>query len=587
MVTSQGFNALLKLVEEPPPHVKFVFATTEPEKVIGTIRSRTHHYPFRLVPPEALINYLEYLCEEENVQVGSGVLPLVVRAGGGSVRDTLSVMDQLMAGAGEGGVDYNLAATLLGYTPDSLLDDVVSAIAARDGASVFQIVDRIIESGHDPRRFVEDLLDRFRDLVVIGAARDHAEAIMRGIPGDQLQRMRSQSALFATADLSAAADTTNDALSEMTGATSPRLHLELLCARLLLISAPRAGHAGQQPAPEHKSAPEQPTPAPVSKPTAAQQSPEPERAAAPAPEPQRAAQRSPEREPEPERKPNPQPEPEPAVARTPERERVSQPERTPEPARTPEPERTPEPVQQSAPEPARASSGLDANMLRQRWPEVLETLSRLRRVTWVLVSQNAQVVDVTDTTVRLGFTTQALANTFANGPHVDYVREAIGQTLGANLTVEPVMGSGSGEANANAANSSARSANTQPRDSRPTSWDSPPPNAGATAPEWDPDPTPPQSSVQSQPHSETDPEARLAQPHRPWETAGTSSQIDENGEEIPDNVRHLPTATPGPVAAEFDESSEDDEILENSDSVGVPLVQRELGGEIIEEISDE
>src|SRR5690625_3610240 len=195
--------------------------------------------------------------------------------------------------------------------------------------------------------------------------------------------------------------------------------------------------------------------------------------------------------------------------------------------------------------------------------------------------------DALPISVRLGFTTQALANTFANGPHVDYVREAIGQTLGANLTVEPVMGSGSGEANANAANSSARSANTQPRDSRPTSWDSPPPNAGATAPEWDPDPTPPQSSVQSQPHSETDPEARLAQPHRPWETTGTSSQIDENGEEIPDNVRHLPTATPGPVAAEFDESSEDDEILENSDSVGVPLVQRELGGEIIEEISDE
>src|SRR5699024_11137729 len=211
---------------------------------------------------------------KENVQVGRGVLPLVVRAGGGSVRDTLSVLDQLIAGAGEDGVDYDLAATLLGYTPDSLLDDVVSAIAARDGASVFQIVDRVIESGHDPRRFVEDLLERFRDLVVVAASGEHAEAIMRGVPGDQLQRMRGQSALFSSADLSSAADTTNDALSEMTGATSPRLHLELLCARLLLISAPAQAvperPAVPQPAPAKPAATVQPE---VSKPEPAQPAP--------------------------------------------------------------------------------------------------------------------------------------------------------------------------------------------------------------------------------------------------------------------------------------------------------------------------
>src|SRR3954470_23175740 len=161
MVTSAGFNALLKIVEEPPEHIKFIFATTEPDKVIGTIRSRTHHYPFRLVPPEPLLKYLEHLCDEEQVPVAPGVLSLVIRAGGGSVRDTLSVLDQLMAGAGAAGLDYELAVSLLGYTHASLLDDVVEAIAAADASTVFSAVDRVIQTGHDPRRFVEDLLERF------------------------------------------------------------------------------------------------------------------------------------------------------------------------------------------------------------------------------------------------------------------------------------------------------------------------------------------------------------------------------------------------------------------------------------------
>ncbi|MGL3807518.1 DNA polymerase III subunit gamma and tau [Paeniglutamicibacter sp. R2-26] len=234
MVTSAGFNALLKIVEEPPEHIKFIFATTEPDKVIGTIRSRTHHYPFRLVPPEPLIKYLEHLCEAEGVAVAPGVLSLVIRAGGGSVRDSLSVLDQLIAGAGPDGLDYELAVSLLGYTHASLLDDVVDALGAGDAATVFGAVDRVIQTGHDPRRFVEDLLERFRDLIIVRAVPENASQIIRGLPEDQLHRMQAQAAGLGQAELSRWADVTNTGLTEMSGATSPRLHLELLCARLLL-----------------------------------------------------------------------------------------------------------------------------------------------------------------------------------------------------------------------------------------------------------------------------------------------------------------------------------------------------------------
>ncbi|QAY69782.1 DNA polymerase III subunit gamma and tau [Xylanimonas protaetiae] len=237
MVSSAGFNALLKIVEEPPPHIKFVFATTEPDKVIGTIRSRTHHYPFRLVPPDVLAPYLESLCASEGVTLGGGVVPLVVRAGGGSVRDSLSVLDQLIAGASGGVVDYDLAVGLLGYTHSSLLDDVVDALAARDGASLFRVVDQLIASGHAPQRFVDDLLERLRDLIVIAVSGDAAGAVLRGQPADQLERMGAQASRLGVAELSRAADLVNAALTEMTGATSPRLHLELLCARLLLPGA--------------------------------------------------------------------------------------------------------------------------------------------------------------------------------------------------------------------------------------------------------------------------------------------------------------------------------------------------------------
>lgn len=234
MVTNQGFNALLKLVEEPPPHVKFIFATTEPEKVIGTIRSRTHHYPFRLVPPPVLEDYLRQLCHSEKVEVGDGVLPLVVWAGGGSVRDTLSVLDQLIGGS-DGKIGYEQAIGLLGFTDISLLDQCVDAIAARDGAACFEVVQRVVSSGHDPRRFVEDLLQRLRDLLILAVAGDQAQAALGSLPVDQLERMQVQARALGAGQLSRCADMCAAALGTMVGATSPRLQLELLMARLLVV----------------------------------------------------------------------------------------------------------------------------------------------------------------------------------------------------------------------------------------------------------------------------------------------------------------------------------------------------------------
>jgi DNA polymerase-3 subunit gamma/tau len=234
MVTPQGFNALLKIVEEPPEHIKFIFATTEPEKVIGTIRSRTHHYPFRLVPPAQMLEYVQELCDREGVQVQPGVLPLVVRSGGGSVRDTLSLLDQLIAGSEGTSVEYERAVALLGYTHGALLDDVVNALGARDAADVFAAVDRVIQTGQDPRRFVEDLLERLRDLIIVAAAGDRASAVLRGTAEDDLERMAAQASAFGATELSRAADVVNAALTEMTGATSPRLHLELMVARVLV-----------------------------------------------------------------------------------------------------------------------------------------------------------------------------------------------------------------------------------------------------------------------------------------------------------------------------------------------------------------
>jgi DNA polymerase-3 subunit gamma/tau len=237
MVTAQGFNALLKIVEEPPAHVKFIFATTEPDKVIATIRSRTHHYPFRLVPPAQLLDYLEQLCASEKVDIAPGVLSLVVRSGGGSVRDSLSLLDQLIAGSDDGKVTYERAVSLLGYTPDSVLDDAVEALAVGDSATVFHSVDKIIQSGQDPRQFVEDLLERLRDLILVDSIGGEARSVLRGITDEMLGRLEAQAAKFGRAELAHAAAAVSDSLSTMSGATSPKLHLELMCAKILVPAA--------------------------------------------------------------------------------------------------------------------------------------------------------------------------------------------------------------------------------------------------------------------------------------------------------------------------------------------------------------
>ena len=265
MVTQQGFNALLKIVEEPPEHVKFIFATTEPDKVIGTIRSRTHHYPFRLVPPADLLSYIESVCSSEGVTVEEGVLPLVVRAGGGSVRDTLSVLDQLIAGSTDSSVSYDRAVGLLGYTHGELLAEVVGAVAQGSGPQSFVALDKVMHTGQDPRRFGEDLLEYMRDLIVVLAAGHEAGALLPGISAPVIEQMRSLATTLGPHRLSGMADVVSEALQSMTGATSPRLHLELLMARLLLDGslAPAASQPVAPPASVSPPATEAPTQVPV------------------------------------------------------------------------------------------------------------------------------------------------------------------------------------------------------------------------------------------------------------------------------------------------------------------------------------
>ncbi len=435
MVTPQGFNALLKIVEEPPEHVKFVFATTEPDKVIGTIRSRTHHYPFRLVPPQTLQDYLAQISEQEGVAVAPGVLSFVVRAGGGSVRDSLSVLDQLIAGSGPDGLTYDSAAALLGFTDGELLDSAIDAFAAGDGGGAFRAIERVIESGLDPRRFVEDLLERLRDLIVVAAVPDGASAVLRALPEDQLDRMRHQAAAFGPGALSRAADIVNAGLTEMTGATAPRLQLELIAARILLPGAAgEAGYAarldrlerrldvagahsviaGSRPAalaeqPSARSEPDRPAVVP---PTVAPPDAAPPTAVRPASAPPEQSVRA---------------APGPSVAAEPEPAPVppARPATAPEPAPVP-------PV--SAPGPG----GIDTAAIRRSWPDVLAKIFGLKRATWTFLSEHAQVLDYDGDRLLLGISTVGLANTFRRGQHAEYVRQALIDTLGLDVRVEGV-----------------------------------------------------------------------------------------------------------------------------------------------------
>ncbi|MGA1532748.1 MAG: DNA polymerase III subunit gamma/tau, partial [Aquiluna sp.] len=286
MVTPQGFNALLKIVEEPPEHIKFIFATTEPDKVIGTIRSRTHHYPFRLVPPAELLSYLDQVLSSEGFEAAEGVMPLVVRASGGSVRDALSLLDQLIAGSDGKKIEYERSVNLLGFTHDNLMAEVIDAFAELDAAKAFAAVDKVVQSGQDARRFLEDLLERIRDLMLVSSLGKDAQAILRGIGPEQFEQLEIQAARFGLSQLTASAEATAKALSDTSAASNPRLQLELLCARIL---APVTSNKPQPVEPKE----------PATKPAASASKPEPQKPAEAAPKSNEKPKATKESKPEP------------------------------------------------------------------------------------------------------------------------------------------------------------------------------------------------------------------------------------------------------------------------------------------------
>ncbi|HET6624994.1 MAG TPA: DNA polymerase III subunit gamma and tau [Nocardioidaceae bacterium] len=535
MVSPQGFNALLKLVEEPPPHLKFIFATTEPEKVIGTIRSRTHHYPFRLIPPRTLSAYLAELCEKEGVRIEPAALPLVVRAGGGSARDTLSVLDQLIGGAGDDGVTHQLATGLLGFTPDTLLDEVIDAFAAQDGSTVFGVVDKVIETGQDPRRFTEDLLRRLRDLVIISAVPDAPASGLIDVPEDQGERLVAQSARFGRADLSRAADLVAAGLTEMRGATAPRLLLELICARVLLPGAddstdgvmarldriekrvaieggaPSTGqHVGRPAAPEAQPAPATPAPA-ATAPAAAHVPQEP---ATPAAEPGDA---------------QPGPEPRPA-------------------------------------------EGLSLVEVRRLWPDLLDSVKLKRRFTWIMLSQNAQVAAVDDKTLTIALLNAGARDSFLRSGSDEILRQAaidvIGQDWRIDTIVDPSVQPGaapdteprvtkpavsaSTDAASTAEQPQAPSAPVQPDTGAPPDWATAGPEAAG----------PEQSSARA--------------PVDPTAIASARGAIQP--------TRAAGAAGPREPSVSDADAHRDDPDADDHDLAGAQLLERELGARVIEEI---
>jgi DNA polymerase-3 subunit gamma/tau len=521
MVSTQGFNALLKLVEEPPPHLRFIFATTEPEKVLPTIRSRTHHYPFRLIPPRLLSSYLSELCQMEGVAIEQSALPLVVRAGAGSARDTLSVLDQLLGGAGAEGVTHELAVGLLGYTPDSLLDEVIDAFAAGDGASVFGVVDKVIETGQDPRRFTEDLLRRLRDLVIVSAVPDAPATGLIDCAEDAGERLVAQAARFGVIELSRAADLVASGLTEMRGATAPRLLLELICARVLLPGADdttdgllarldrverRIAITGGAPAaavPSQTRPPGEQRPAQVSTPDVE-----------PAP-PTGGPERS---------------EPVPAVE-------------------------TAEPT--AAPEVAAAQtkgSMLGLADVRRLWPDIVEATKLKRRVTWIHLTQHAQVVAVDDTTLTLGFSNSGARESFVHGGSPEIVRQAAIDVVGTDWRIDAIVDPG---AKADAP-ISRPSSSAVPAD-RDVESDSATPDEAPTA---QPDTTDAADGPPANAGSVSAAREAIAQT-RP---VGAPKKADDD--------RALADA----------EAHPDDPDVESTELAGAELLERELGATIISEI---
>ena len=556
MVTQQGFNALLKLVEEPPPHLKFIFATTEPEKVIPTIRSRTHHYPFRLVPPSVLRELMQDILRKEGVAVEDTVLPLVVRAGAGSVRDSLSILDQLLAGSDESGLSYERAVALLGFTDASLLDEIADAFAAADGAAVFRVVNRVIEGGHEPRRFAADLLDRFRDLIVLAAVPDAAEIGLLDLPPDRAELMAAQAGRFGQAGLTRAAEIVSTGLDQMRGATSPRLLLELMCAQVLLPAAATdeksllarlerlesAGRGGPAPVPQAPSrAPHSGQDDDAERPRRAspaeRQPPEPTRSPAPGPSsPKQAASVQPASVQPASARPSQAPAAQAPAAQAPAAQAPA--------AQAPAAQAPPAPVpaasapagaERRAPEPAApqqraaGSPGLSAtDSLRQNWDAVLEAVRQERRVAWMLLS-NASVLSLQDGILTLRFPRDGDLKGFSVSGHDAVLKRVLTARFGLNVTVKGVAGG-----------------------------DTP-----AAAPGVRPGRAVPASGPSRQ--------APVAAPvFAPPDPAGYDD--DEPPDDVP------------PDEMSADEPSPDDRMVRTAELTGMDLIQRELGGQVIGEI---
>ncbi|MCX4865701.1 DNA polymerase III subunit gamma and tau [Streptomyces sp. NBC_00257] len=619
MVTSAGFNALLKVVEEPPEHLKFIFATTEPEKVIGTVRSRTHHYPFRLVPPGTLREYLAEVCGKENSPVEDGVLPLVVRAGAGSVRDSMSVMDQLLAGAGDDGVTYAMATSLLGYTDGSLLDSIVDAFAAGDGAAAFEVVDRVIEGGNDPRRFVADLLERLRDLVILAAVPDAREKGLIDAPADVVERMQAQASVFGAAELSRAADLVNEGLTEMRGATSPRLQVELICARVLLPAAfdderslqarldrlergasfattgpgPAMGYVPGPEALAHAPVPPAPA-APVVQPGTG---PAVARAAvrgeAPAPAPAQAAPPAPApvQAPQPAAPAAPQPPAEAAPATAGGQRPGAWPT-----AAAPESGRRPggwptasapgqSPVSQSAPAaaPAQAapsapvpavaepSPGMTqgAGQVRNMWPDILEAVKNRRRFTWILLSQNAQVTGFDGTTLQIGFLNAGARDNFASSGSEEVLRQALAERFNAQWKIEAVVDPSGGTG------APAQTGGGRPAAPPAQQYQAPAPQQG-----YEPRPAAsPQQQHQQQQQAQSS--------HQQQPGAASAAEPAPQSYSAPPQQQYSAPEPPRAVAPEDDTPEADDPDLVDSALSGHDLIVRELGATVVEEFTNE
>lgn len=577
MVSPQGFNALLKLVEEPPEHVKFIFATTEPERVIGTIRSRTHHYPFRLVPPDILEPYLQTLCDEEHIRVGEGVLPLVIRAGGGSVRDSLSVLDQLMAGAIDGEIAYKTAVALLGYTDTALLDETVDALAGGDGGAAYRVIEKMVSSGHDPRRFVEDFLQRLRDLLIIAVAGDGANDVLVGTPHDQFERMSVQAKNWGTQALSRAADLTDEALRSMTGATSPRLQLELLIGRILVPGGGVDATAGAYGvAPAAIAGAMAGTPGPLSGGVGLVGG------GAPAEAPAGSGSFGARQAREALARKKAQKSGDQGASAAPEASadgRIDSPRQAERAAQMPRdaaregsekaPEQVPAPSQSPAPTPApaqvsRSAAAPNADLVRQRWGDVVERLATHSRVVWSLLSQNGQLGAVDGDQLVILFPSQGMVASFTNGGRAQIVEDTIYDVLGVRLHVSAQVGqSGGGPAvstpSANAHSSAAPVQGTPvqaaPAQASPAQESVPsgPGNSDASAHEAAPAP---EFHVPAEPIDASKPYDPQAPESYDWHTqAPPPFDPGDQVEEVEQDLQEVPAPSPEP-----DDEPEDEPV---------------------------